>query len=169
MAFAAKLAEEFPGRVRVEPADERDRGQVWETLDEIVAANPGAEVYCCGPESLMNALAEIVPSERMHLERFIAVDRAGEAEARPVQLILRKSKLEFEVPAEQSILSALEERGLPVLGSCRTGICGTCEVRVLDGTPEHFDSILDDAEKDKLGVMYPCVSRASTPTLTLNL
>jgi ferredoxin-NADP reductase len=169
MAFAAELAARYPDRVRIEPSDERDRGQVWETLDEIVAANPAAEVYCCGPESLMNALTQIVPAERMHLERFVAVDRASASEARPVQVICQKSKLEFEVAAEQSILSALEEHGLPVLGSCRTGVCGTCEVRVLNGTPEHLDSVLDDAEKDRLGIIYPCVSRASTPTLTLSL
>jgi hypothetical protein len=42
-------------------------------------------------------------------------------------------------------------------------------VRVLEGTPEHLDSVLDDAEKDRLGIIYPCVSRASTPALTLNL
>jgi ferredoxin-NADP reductase len=169
MAFATDLAERYPGRVRIEPSDEQTREHVWETVDELVAAAGTAEVYCCGPESLMTALAEIVPAERMHLERFVAVDRTGSTEAKPVQVTCRKSKIDFEVPADQSILSALEEHGLPVLGSCRTGVCGTCEVRVLEGTPEHLDSVLDDAEKDRLGIIYPCVSRASTPTLTLNL
>jgi ferredoxin len=30
-----------------------------------------------------------------------------------------------------------------VLSSCREGTCGTCETLVLDGIPDHRDSVLD--------------------------
>ena len=76
---------------------------------------------------------------------------------------------EFAVAADENLLDLLEAHGVPILGSCRKGICGTCELRVLEGTPEHLDSVLDDAEKDSLRVMYPCVSRSQTPALVLNI
>ena len=66
------------------------------------------------------------------------------------------------------MLDALERSGMPVLGSCRKGVCGSCEVRVVSGTPEHLDSVMADEEKDALSVMYPCVSRSLTPELVLD-
>jgi ferredoxin-NADP reductase len=32
-----------------------------------------AQVYCCGPESLMSSVAACVPAAQMHCERFIVV------------------------------------------------------------------------------------------------
>jgi ferredoxin len=56
-----------------------------------------------------------------------------------------------------------------MVASCRRGVCGSCETRVLAGVPEHRDSVLDDAEKDELGVVFPCVSRGSGGSLVLDL
>ena len=164
MAFAAELEERYPSRVLIQASDENTASL---NLDEVIGLG-GDEVYCCGPESLMSAVASRVPAERMHLERFVALERAGRPAA-PVHVECRKSRKAFDVPAGQSILEALEENGLPVLGSCRKGVCGTCEVRVLAGDPEHLDSVMDDAEKVSLRIMYPCVSRATTPGLVLNI
>ncbi|KFF59359.1 hypothetical protein JF66_11915 [Cryobacterium sp. MLB-32] len=164
MAFAAELEARYAGRVLIQASDERTTSL---NLDEVVGRAVG-QVYCCGPESLMSAVAARVPAERMHLERFVALDRAARP-ATPVHVECRKSRKAFDVPAGQSILDALEENGLPVLGSCRKGVCGTCEVRVLAGEPEHLDSVMDDADKESLRIMYPCVSRATTPGLVLNI
>lgn len=166
MAFARSLAARFPGRVEIHARNER--AARLDLAAVVAAASPRAQVYCCGPESLMTAVANRVSAERMHLERFIAVRREAPP-AQPVLVSCRRSREEVLVPAGQSILSALEARGLPVLGSCRTGVCGSCELRVLEGTPQHLDSVMDDAEKDRLRIIYPCVSRSSTSTLVLDV
>jgi hypothetical protein len=41
-------------------------------------------------------------------------------------------------------------------------------LRVIDGKPAHLDSVMPDADKDKLGVFYPCVSRAVGPEITVD-
>ncbi|MCF8541346.1 MAG: 2Fe-2S iron-sulfur cluster binding domain-containing protein [Aurantimicrobium sp.] len=164
MAFAAELEADFPDRVFISAADERDADP---DLRAIVAV-PGAEVYCCGPEALMSTVAAHVPEASMHLERFVAVERATTT-ASAVVMNLKKSHRQVIAAADESLLDALVRDGVPIMGSCKKGLCGTCEVRVLDGQPEHLDSIMDDAEKDELHVMYPCVSRSRTPELTLDL
>jgi ferredoxin-NADP reductase len=164
MAFAAELEAEFPDRVFISAADERDADP---DLRAIVAV-PGAEVYCCGPEALMSTVAAHVPEASMHLERFVAVERAAST-AGAVVMNLKKSRRQVVAAADESLLDALVRDGVPIVGSCKKGLCGTCEVRVLEGQPEHLDSIMDDAEKDELHVMYPCVSRSLTPELTLDL
>ncbi|WP_425560337.1 2Fe-2S iron-sulfur cluster-binding protein [Microcella frigidaquae] len=86
-----------------------------------------------------------------------------------VTVVAQRSGTRVEVAAEESILAALQGAGLPVATSCGTGVCGTCETRVLRGTPLHLDSVMPDADKDEVGVFYPCVSRARTPELVLDL
>ncbi len=166
MAFLDELLARYPSQVTVWARDELAHKDVRiETLVE----DSESQVYSCGPESLMSSLALVTPSDRLHLERFVAVDRTSSNVATPVNVTCRKSKVSFTVPADQTILDALEEHGVPVMGSCRKGVCGTCEVRVKDGVPMHLDSVMSDEEKDELGVMYPCVSRASSPTLVLDI
>ncbi|WP_394768739.1 2Fe-2S iron-sulfur cluster-binding protein [Lacisediminihabitans sp.] len=165
MAFADELSARYPGRVWVHASDENAT-----RLDiEHLLSSVEGDVYCCGPETLMARVASAVPRERMHLERFTPVDRVALGGSQSVLVTCRKSKRDFAVPSGQSILDALEENGMPVMGSCRKGVCGTCEVRVVGGLPEHLDSVVDDEEKDRLGVMYPCVSRATTPELVLDI
>ncbi len=167
MAFVDELVQRYPHRVQVHARDEA-AADLDLDLDLGQLIHPAAEVYCCGPESLMSEVASLVPPARMHFERFIPLDRPAAA-PQPVRVTCRKSNRDFVVAADQSILAALEVNGLPVLGSCRKGVCGACEVPVVQGTPEHLDSVMDDAEKDRLQVMYPCVSRARTAELVLDI
>jgi len=165
MAFAGQLSSRYPDRVTlIVGGATRDANE----FAGMIGDSP-AIVYCCGPEGLMQTVAAIVPPERLRLERFVAVDRSAKGAPSALTVTAARSGKRFVVPAEQSILEALESNALPILGSCRKGVCGNCEVRVVGGTPDHRDSVLEDAEKDSLGIMYPCVSRASTPDLILDI
>lgn len=165
MAFAKELSKRYPKQVVIHAGDEQEN-----ELD-VAAEVEGtrAQVYCCGPESLMSTVAALVPAEQMHLERFIALERVATEVLSDVTVSCRKSKTSFTLTPEENLLVALEDRGIPVTGSCYTGVCGSCEVRVVEGTPIHLDSVMDDAEKDRLKIMYPCVSRASGTQLTLDV
>ncbi len=68
-----------------------------------------------------------------------------------------------------SVLAALEAAGVPVLSSCAEGTCGTCETPVLEGAPDHRDSVLSDDERAAGNCMMICVSRSCTPRLVLDL
>ncbi|WP_280806657.1 2Fe-2S iron-sulfur cluster-binding protein [Pseudomonas batumici] len=59
--------------------------------------------------------------------------------------------------------------GVEVMHSCREGICGACEVRVLEGTPDHRDSILSDAEKQAGKTIFVCCSGSKTSRMVLDL
>ena len=82
---------------------------------------------------------------------------------------LAQSGLTLTVPPDKSILDGVEEAGIGVLSSCREGTCGTCETPVLDGIPDHRDSVLDAGGTQANDCMMICVSRACTPRLVLDL
>jgi vanillate O-demethylase ferredoxin subunit len=136
-------------------------------LAEVVrTAAAGTHFYCCGPAPLMHAFQEAtraVDPQRVHTEYFAApaateaANDAGSGGSFPVRL--QRSGRRLVVGAGESLLEVLEREGLHVASSCRDGICGTCEVRVLAGTPDHRDFILSDAERARGDRMLPCVSR----------
>lgn len=165
LAFARELEDRYGDRVRVIPGDERS--ERVDLAGEIGAT--GADVYACGSSALLDDIVAATPAERCHVERFVAVDRGAGVDREAVIVTARRSGLRLEVPAEQSILAALQSAGVAVATSCGSGVCGTCETRVLAGTPSHLDSVMPDADKDEIGVFYPCVSRSRTPELVLDL
>lgn len=87
----------------------------------------------------------------------------------PIRLHLAKSGLTLHVPADRSILEVLTEHGFDIDSICREGICGTCETRIVSGTPDHRDSVLDEDERRAGETMMICVSRALSDELVIDL
>lgn len=170
MAFVDELGG-WGERVRIEPAD---RAGLL-PLDQILATPSGdTVVYCCGPEALLQAVEASCarngwPAGTLRLERFSPVRHAGDLPNRDFVVELRRSGLSLNVPPDKSILQTLEDAGQFFPSSCGVGTCGTCEVRVLDGTPEHRDSILSPQEREDGTHMMICVSRARSASLVLDL
>ncbi|MBA0050884.1 oxidoreductase [Streptomyces sp. AJS327] len=165
MAFLDELTA-LGGDVTVVPHDEH--GHI--DLDAALAGLPdGTLVYCCGPEALLAAVEARCPAEQLRVERFAApvVERSGDDAAFEVEC--RTSGLTLSVGADMSILDAAESAGLDVVSSCRDGICGSCETRVLDGTPDHRDFLLSEAERAAGATMMICVSRRASGRLALDL
>ncbi len=86
-----------------------------------------------------------------------------------VLVVCAAAGLDLVVPPGASILAALHDAGLPVPGPCRDGSCGACETRVLDGEPDHRDSVLSDEERSSGETMMICVSGARGDRLVLDL
>lgn len=127
-------------------------------------------VYCCGPEALLSAVTERVGRDprRVRTERFTGVV-AVEDTASPFTVALARDGRRLTVPAHRTLLDALNGAGLDVQGSCLDGACGSCATRVLDGDVDHRDLIQDRPGCPPDAVMYPCVSRARSGELVLDL
>ena len=170
MAFADEVeALRGNGSVTLVPQDTDGLLPVDDLLAWAAAA--GADVYCCGPEPLLDAVlaagAALGP-DRVHVERFRPAEGtpsggAGfEVEVLPAGVVLA-------VPPDRSLLEVLEDAGLAPLSSCREGTCGTCEVGVVDGAVDHRDALLTPAERAANEAMFPCVSRAAGPRLVIEV
>lgn len=169
MAFLEELGE-YGDRVRVLPEDRTGR------LDLAALLPTPAEdelVYCCGPEGLLAAIEEHAadwPEGRLQVERFKAkVHEAPDGGEREFDVVCRRSGTTVRVGRDCSVLDALEAAGIGVPNSCRDGICGTCETPVLEGSPDHRDSLLSAAEQAANTSMMVCVSRATSDQLVLDL
>jgi ferredoxin len=74
----------------------------------------------------------------------------------------------LKVPADRTLLEVVLQANPNVLYSCEDGFCGSCETKVLGGVPDHRDSILSQADREKNESMMICVGRSKTPRLVLD-
>ncbi|NUU26213.1 MAG: oxidoreductase [Streptomycetaceae bacterium] len=155
------------GRVRICPEDETGLLDINGALE-----TEARHVYCCGPEGLLAAVEHHCtarPDVSLHVERFKPREDFADAQSTAFEVHLRQSARTIVVPPETSILEAVEAAGVMVLSSCREGTCGTCETDVLEGTPEHRDSLLTEQDRAANETMLICVSRSRGPRLVLDL
>ena len=135
----------------------------------------GAEThyYACGPAVMLDAFERSCAAlgyANAHIERFaaVAVDAAKDAKT-SYTAVLGKSGRTFTITPDKSLLATLIDGGVDVDSSCEEGVCGTCETRVLEGLPDHRDSVLSAAERASNKVMMVCVSGCKSERLVLDL
>ena len=131
----------------------------------------GTHFYVCGPNAMVVSALEVArnfgwPENHIHIEQFLAPP-IGE----PFKIQLVRSNKEILVPAEMSMLEAIEAAGIEADFLCRGGACGRCELHVLetDGALVHHDHFLTGAEKAAGKKIMPCVSRAKCERLLLDI
>lgn len=160
MPFAAELRWEHGDRVRLVATGEQGRPDFAALAAEL---SPDARIYCCGPAPMLDSAEAVFPAERLHIERFRpAAKEFAPNTAFDVHCV--RSGRTVQVPPDESMLDALTHAGSRIPSGCREGVCGSCEITVLDGEPEHRDDIGAPA-----GRLYACVSRACSPALTVDL
>lgn len=165
-AFADELSALGPCRFHFDDQE----GKVCDAAAVIADVPRDTHIYACGPAPMLAAAEAACKAQgraNLHVEYF--TPPAGLAEGAGFVVEAARSGICVTVPANASILDALREHGVDAPSSCRQGICGSCETRVLEGVPDHRDKILTDEEKASGRTMMICCSRARTPRLRLDI
>ncbi|MGC9376507.1 PDR/VanB family oxidoreductase [Streptomyces sp. MH13] len=165
MAFTGEL-ERYGDRVAIAPEDESGLLDLASVLDDVPE---GTLVYCCGPAPLLDAVEARCPAGVLRLERFRPKEAAPSGPEAEFEVVLARSGRTVAVPPGVSVLDAVRTAGVEVLYSCTEGTCGTCETDVVEGEPDHRDSVLTDEERAAGETMLICVSRCRGRRLVLDL
>jgi vanillate O-demethylase ferredoxin subunit len=156
-------------------------GVTRDTLDAALtdvfqACGPDAHAYTCGPSGFMERVVAIGErthsADNLHLERFSADPApapASDAAIDTFDVVLASSGRRVSVGPDSTIVEALAAIGVEIDTSCGEGICGTCIVDVIDGTPDHRDHCLSKAERAANKTLCCCVSRSHSAVITLDL
>ena len=144
---------------------------VREALHPLTSVAGASHLYVCGPQGFMETVrevaAEYLPPENIHWEAFRPEEKKLQGTAladAPFTVTFRDET--FTIPADKSVLDVFEDEDFPIMSQCAEGTCGTCVMRVVDGTPDHRDSVFT-AEQHESGAFATCVSRALSDNLTL--
>lgn len=150
--------------------DEEEDGKFLDVPGIVAKVPQNAHLYCCGPKPMLEAFEKACegrPSDHIHVEYFTpkyeAADEGG------FTVVLARSGKEVVVPEGKTILQVVRDAGVDVPFSCEEGICGACETRVIEGIPDHRDSILTDSERAENATMMICCSGSKGPRLVLDI
>jgi len=161
MAFLDRLRADHSGRLAIYAGDEGARAD----LTAIVAGlHDGGQIYACGPQRMISQLEDLTashPAGTLHFEHFSAQETALDpSKENAFQVELKDSGLTLEVAADVTLLDALLASGIDIACDCREGLCGSCEVEVLEGEIDHRDVVLTRTERAENRRMMSCCSRS---------
>ncbi|MEJ2864023.1 PDR/VanB family oxidoreductase [Actinomycetospora flava] len=166
MAFLDDLTALDPERLTVHADDVDGAPDLARLLKD---ADEDTAVAVCGPGGLIAAVeahcaGRGLPAPRA--ERFAAAARDHDEVLEPFDVVVASTGARFGVPADRSALEVLDAAGIGLPNACRDGVCGSCLVGVVAGEPWHRDALTEAGRTD---VMAPCVSRARSTELVLDL
>jgi vanillate O-demethylase ferredoxin subunit len=149
-----------------------DAGGIFDVKGLMTSLTGNEPLYVCGPRPMIDTAIQSArdlgwAEKRLRFEIFATtVPLAGD---QPFEVVLNNSGKSFLIPPDKTILAVLIEAGEDPMHDCQRGDCGICQVGVIEGSPDHRDYILTDAEKSAGKVMQICVSRSKSPRLVLDL
>lgn len=177
----AQIARDMPGLRLFEVVTAPASGEAWRgyrgrpnraMLRTMVADASRREVYCCGPEGFLDAvrrclLAEGLPHQQFHTESYGASKPVtspapiGEGVSNGHRVTLRGRS--FEIAEGELLSTALATQHIRVPTGCNAGQCGTCKLRLSEGSVDmQQDGGLSDQDVAS-GYILACCSRVTGP------
>lgn len=146
-------------------------------VDAYLVANPPrtADVWylLCGPPD-MNRTIEArlrtlgVPDDRLLVEHYVPPRRENipaPYDGARVRLVGHGASTVLE--AGEVLLTAMDRLAAPVPYACRSGVCGTCRVRLVSGRVDPGVPFALTGAEQESGVILTCVARPVTPEVVL--
>ncbi|RZT39530.1 cytochrome P450/oxidoreductase [Cupriavidus agavae] len=170
MAMRDELVALHGDRLHLHVRDEGQRADFASLLD---TPDDATQIYACGPARMVEALEACCaawPEDALRVEHFSStLGTLDPSKEQPFTVELRDSGLTLEVPADQTLLTALRCANIDVQSDCEEGLCGSCEVPVLAGEIDHRDVVLTRAEREEGRRMMSCCSRGKGGKIVLGL
>lgn len=172
MAYLSELTRKHGGRM-ISWASKDHNGKRF-NLDEYLhnESAVGLRIYRCRPETMLKSVEAALtaaPADVLRTERFSSQLEEKFPENTAFNVVLARRGRTLYVSADSTVLDVVNKAGGNILPSCNKGVCGTCEVRVIEGVLEHRDVVLTPAERNENSLMMACVSRRRGKALTLDL
>lgn len=121
--------------------------------------------YLCGQEGYMNCvstwLKECGMAEGDILsENFAPFANPIALDADRFNLSVPAFERSLEIAFGEKLLDALEREGLPIIGACRTGVCGSCKCKVVSGEVDVSSTLPLSADEISAGYVLACCATA---------
>lgn len=127
-------------------------------------------IFLCGPVGFMKAVENIAQESDFDMANFFqesftpAANNEQQdlissgAATTSVMLHVPDFSVEKEVTQGSSLLEVLENNGVPIIGACRAGVCGSCKCKVTKGSVKSTSTETLTAEEIAQGYVLACSS-----------
>lgn len=149
-------------------------------LAETTAGLNDYQIFLCGPSGYMDAVNGLLDTPRYagiprHEERFSPSanpdaaatsaadsDSLSETQSSHFALSVPAFGTQTSISAEETLLDVLEREGLPIIGACRAGVCGSCKCKVESGEVQSSSTMALTPEQVADGYVLACSSKATS-------
>ncbi|MGS0679568.1 FAD-binding oxidoreductase [Shewanella sp. 125m-7] len=145
-------------------------------------------VFVCGPEPYMQAVKALLESldfdmQQFHQESFgtfkgdSAELSAAKEQGTDISSDINSGASGFmlsigdkirALSADQTVLDGIEAEGLPILAACRSGVCGACKCKVVEGETESTSQMALTPDEIAQGFVLACSTKLKS-NVTLEL
>ncbi len=139
-------------------------------LGELLGDVSGRTFYLCGPNAMLDlclgALAELgVPPWKIRRELYGPPDDPPAQPGWPADLevsatvtVAVEGGPSFEAPVAEPLINSLERHGVVVPALCRSGECGACRTRLLEGRVFMPEGTGIRESDERFGYVHACAS-----------
>ena len=139
------------------------KGQRIDIGCEIADLPMDGQLVVCGPALMLDAakLAWSAAGRPLSHLRYETFGSSGRLAPQAFRVLIPRHRLDITVPADCSLLDALDAAEVQTIFDCKRGECGLCVMDVLhvEGEIDHRDVFLSRAEKQRDTKICTCVSR----------
>ncbi|AAN54429.2 hybrid-cluster NAD(P)-dependent oxidoreductase [Shewanella oneidensis MR-1] len=142
-------------------------------------------VFLCGPELYMQAVKTILTElnfdmNKLYHESFATAVKEAQSHVKQAEIqsetpttsstgfMLSIGDKKHLLTAEQTLLDGIEAEGLPIIAACRSGVCGACKCKVLQGETESTSYMTLTPTDIEAGYVLACSTRLKSD-VTLSL
>ena len=148
--------------------DRHDGFLTPERLDALVKDAAERRIYLCGNQPYMDMVEDWHQSRglaagRLHKESF--KPDAPEADAgsgSEYQFTAPQFGKTSKIRDGQTLLEIMEPNAIPIIAACRSGVCGSCKCKVVEGEVERVSTATLTAEELAEGFVLACSTRAKS-------
>lgn len=138
-----------------------------DNLQRLVADFHSRTVFVCGPEPYMVAVKALLGSLNFNMAQFnqesfgafngdTATSNKTSESNDKAGFMLRIGDSSRKLSAKQTVLEGIEAEGLPIIAACRSGVCGACKCKVLEGQTESSSDMSLTADEIAQGYVLAC-------------
>ncbi|WOT04320.1 hybrid-cluster NAD(P)-dependent oxidoreductase [Shewanella youngdeokensis] len=153
-----------------------------DNLQRLVPDFRSRTVFVCGPEPYMAAVKALLKSLNFNMAQFhqesfgsikgnlngVEVTQEAAANTNTGSFMLRIGDKVRPLTRSQTVLDGIEAEGLPIIAACRSGVCGACKCKVIEGETESSSQVSLTAAEIAQGYVLACSTKlTSDVTLVL--
>lgn len=139
-------------------------------IQQLYADLQDRTIFLCGPVGFMKAVENIAQASDFDMANFFqesftpAADNkqqdeiSSNASTESVMLYVPDFSVEKKVLQGSSLLELLENNGVPIIGACRAGVCGSCKCKVTKGEVKSSSTETLTAAEIEQGFVLACSS-----------
>ncbi len=130
-------------------------------------------VYLCGPTGFMNLVNTLLEKNQFDPKNFFQESFTPSRDSISAPLASSGNQTvslsvpafgvqKDDIPVDANLLEVLEMNKVPVIGACRSGVCGSCKCQVTQGNVESSSTATLTEQQIKDGYVLACSSKIKT-------